>query len=208
MRPYPTEFSEGPLERLKSPIAELGQLADAGFEVTVGVRRQDMPAIARIAGQAAVREYCPKDMEVRFGDGAKAAHWLQTKGRGLFLLRPIANEADVAGYGWTGREANEHLPDCETTFALRLSQEVSGKGLGVPFTNAILVGARTQYGARRVGLETWGSNTPAVRTYVKAGAELVTARDSHRPTREHGPQIVRGQRHDARLFMQFPHTFQ
>jgi ribosomal protein S18 acetylase RimI-like enzyme len=65
-------------------------------------------------------------------------------------------------------------------------------------------------GLDKVGLETWGSNTAAVRTYVKAGAQLVTTKDDLCPTLVDDPKIPKtadGQRSDVRQFMRFPQTF-
>lgn len=185
----------------------LGQLHIEGFDVEVGLRRRDVADIAAIANQEAVREFCPNDLEKRFGDEQMAEAWLaKNGGRGVFLLRHMGERA-LAGYGWTGAEITPELPDCETTFALRLSEEVAGRRLGTPFTTAIVSGSMAVFGTTRTGLETWASNTRAVRTYARAGTQLVTSRDDKRPTLRPAPNETEGMRRDTRLFMVFPQTF-
>lgn len=184
------------------------QLLAANYEVVAGVRRDDVKEIAAIARQNPVREYCAKDALTRCGDEEMMAAWFDGKkdGRGVFLLRHTGTLA-VAGYGWTGPELCQELPESLVTLAVRLDEGVSGQGLGVPFTTAILYGSMALYGARNIGLETWGSNTAAVKTYLRAGADLVTTKDDVRPTLQHGPHVVGGKRQDVRLYMQFPQTF-
>lgn len=209
---YPDGFTREPisLDSLHLTWAgqkAIGQLHIEGFEIEAGLRRQDVADITEIAGQEAVREFCPNDLEKRFGDEPMAEAWLaKNGGRGVFLLRHIGSRA-LAGYGWTGAGTCQELPDCETTFAVRLSEKFAGRGLGTPFTTAIVAGSVALFEARRMGLETWASNTAAVRTYVKAGAQFVTTSDAVRPTLHPAPNDTDGQRRDARLFMAFPQTF-
>ena len=201
---YPTGFTET-LEPIQLGTQALDQLAREGFEVTAGVRRADVAPIANIAGQLAIREFCPKDQASRFPDEAAFMRWFNKPGgRGMFVLR---RGDDIAGYGWTGTEPCEQLPACETTFALRLNGQFAGRGLGAPFTAAILTGSMALFGARRIGLETWASNTAAVKTYLKAGASLVTTQDGERPTLAPTPCETDGKRRDVRLYMHFPQTF-
>ncbi|HVS58826.1 MAG TPA: GNAT family N-acetyltransferase, partial [Candidatus Saccharimonadales bacterium] len=185
----------------------LGQLHIEGFEVEVGLRRQDVADITEIAGQEWVREFCPNDLDKRFGDEQMVEAWLaKNGGRGVFLLRHVGERA-LAGYGWTGAEATPELPDCETTFAVRLNEQYAGNGLGTPFTTAIVSGSMAVFGACRTSLETWASNASAIRTYTRVGAQLVTTRDDRRPTLRPAPNETDGMRRDVRLFMVFPQTF-
>lgn len=220
MSNYPTEFSE---ELTSLPTSEhnprlnyaVGKLIAAGLKVYAGVRLADQPDITAIGAQPAVVEYCPNDAESRFASGETMAKWLK-KGRGMFLLKR-AGDGALAGYGWTGPEQCDKVPQQENTFAIRLNKDViAGKGVGKLFTMAIVAGSMSLYGARNLGLETWGSNTAAVKTYLGAGAELVTSLDSERPTLEVGKgtwweedanHISRLMRSDDRLFMKFGYSF-
>ncbi len=207
-KPFPTEFNQH-LEILDAnQLDRDGQRAvramyDMGFDVTAGVLESDVDHITAIAQQHGVREYCPNDATKRFGSKAMMESWLtKNGGRGMFILRAAGV---VAGYGWTGPERSDALPETTTTFAVRLSEHAgaTGRGLGSLFTTAIVSGSMALYGAEGIGLETWGSNTKAVRSYLRSGAELVSTQDDVRPTWVSGNSE---QRQDIRLFMQFTRT--
>lgn len=222
MSSYPNEFSQE-LIRLK-PSSDntrrlnygVGRLICSGLKLYAGVRVNDQPEIAAIARQEAVKEYCPKDDISRFHSEDSMAEWLK-KGRGMFLLKRSRDDA-LAGYGWTGPEQCDEIPGQQNTFAIRLNKDViAGKGIGKLFTTAITAGSMSLYGARNIGLETWGSNTAAVKTYLGAEAELVTSVDSQRPTLQGGDgawweeddktQVSKLMRRDVRLFMKFGYSF-
>jgi hypothetical protein len=209
---YPTTFSETLVPLQDVDLDERGQQAiDAlkgrGFEVVAGLRVADLSEIQSISHEEGVREYCPKDEgPKRFATKESTEKEWLPKGRGMLQLRSIGDGA-LAGYGWTGPEQCEELPDCPITFAERLSERFAGNGLGAPFAVAILSGSAALYGSERVGLETWGSNTAAVRTYLRAGAQLITTRDDERPTLKPAKRETDGLRRDVRQFMKFPHTF-
>lgn len=212
MAEFPTTFAEDLLPLQFVELDDKGSeavktLADKGFEVVAGVRRADVPEITAIANQDGVREYCPNDLATRVGDEPMMETWLtKNGGRGAFILRRIG-KTSVSGYGWVGQEENRNLPKCESTFAIRIDEAEGGKGLGSLYTTAIVAGSAALYGAKKIGLETWGSNTSAVRAYLKAGAELVTTKDDMRPTLTPTAHETSGMRRDVRLFMQFTHTF-
>jgi hypothetical protein len=204
-----TEFAHDLAPLKLAALDEIGQTAlqklnARGIEVYTGFRRQDQPEVATIAGQTGVREFCANDTNRRFATEEMAEEW-QKKGRLFFQLRDLGRSS-LIGYGWTGPERCGELPDCENTFAERLSEEVAGRGLGAPFAVVIASGS-VALDVCKVGLETWGSNTAAVRSYLKAGAELVTTRDDQRPTQNPAPHEADGKRRDVRLFMRFPQTF-
>jgi hypothetical protein len=205
-------FDQGPATGLRhNAELALATLAHKEIIVVSGLVEADVPQITAIAGQTGVREFCPKDMGKRFPDAETiASDWLP-KGRGAFLALDAANDGRIVGYGWTGPELCDELPDCETTFAVRLCEEVAGRGLGAPFTTLIVAGSMALHGAEKIGLETWGSNAAAVRSYVNAGAQLVRTRDSERETQnpDQADRIDgkgRMLRRDTRLYMQFPQT--
>ncbi len=212
MAEFPTAFAEEPQLIVPGMLDEVGnaaveQLAARDFEVVAGVRRADVPEITAIANQDGVLDFCPKDAVTRFPDAdIMEENWLpKAGGRGMILLRRRLGR--IAGYGWTGIEPCEQLPDCTTTFAERLDERVAGQGLAAPFAVAIVSGSMAIFGAEKIGLETWGSNTAAVRTYLKAGARLVTTKDDRRPTTHPAPNETDGKRRDTRLYMQFDQTF-
>lgn len=205
---YPTTFSETLIPLQDLALDEHGSeavatLADKGFGVYAGLRVADLDEIKAISQQEGVREYCPKDEgPKRFASRESAeGEWLP-KGRGMLQLRTLGDGA-LAGYGWTGPEACTQLPMCDTTFAERINEQYAGRGLGAPFAVAIVAGNSALYGECLVGLETWGSNTAAVRSYLKAGAQLVTTKDDVRPTLKSATNED-GKRRDVRLFMRFP----
>jgi hypothetical protein len=191
-------------------VEAIEMLATKGFEVVSGVRREDVPQIAAIAGQTSVREYCPKDLKTRFGNEALMEAWLRKEngpeiGRGMFLLR-LAGAEKIAGYGWTGYEPCDELLDYPLTSAFRLHEDMQGQHLGTPFTNTIIAATPALFDRRAIGLETWGSNGPAVSTYLRAGAALIRTRDGKRPTLKTEMQDANGERQDVRLFMGFKRT--
>jgi ribosomal protein S18 acetylase RimI-like enzyme len=207
---FPNTFSEEVMlidERIDEmpagALTALDTLRHAGITVQLGVTRGDVEAITTIAGQLGVREFCPNDLETRFGNEQMMRGWLDKNGgRGMFLPRNTDHE--IVGYGWTGLESNEHLPECDTTFAVRLSASEAGKGLGAPLTTVIYAGSVALFGCRRVGLESWESNVAAIKSYQKAGAELVAVEDGERPTYNGNLENTPVLRKDRRYFMQFP----
>jgi ribosomal protein S18 acetylase RimI-like enzyme len=179
MADFPTSLVET-AEQL--PEASLGvaggealkQITDRGYEVCTGLTSEFAQAIAAMAREPSIREYCPKDSSERFTDLASAEHWL-AKGRSMFLLlkRSDDGELNLAGYGWSGLGSNQHVPVGEITFALRIGQIGHGQGLATPFSRLILDASAVLYGAKNIWLETWASNAAAVHIYHKLG--FVTA---------------------------------
>lgn len=188
--PFPTSFSEASPAPFVDPLLEGRE-----FTITTGFPPEALTEMIPIANSEAVREFCPKDSLERFGDGEMAERWLK-KGRELFLLRDMGNKA-LAGYGWTGSETSEHVPDADTTFAVRLSPAYAGRGLAPPFTRSIVASSRLLHGGS-TWLETWRSNEAAIRTYLKAGAVLVSTMDADRPSLEQTEPYA-----DIRWFMRF-----
>lgn len=189
-------------------------LRNSGLVVVAGLRPERVADLTEIAEQVGTREYCANDIKTRWTDITTAEKQLaKDGGRAVFRLERL-EDGKTMGFGWTGKssdEEREYLPDCENTFAIRMHEASQGQGLAVPFTKAIVFGSMALYGARKIGLETWGSNTAAVRTYRRAGAELVTTKDDIRPTLHEDEYtfLVDGvpHRRDVRLYMQFPQTF-
>jgi len=212
MTNFPTTFADKPVHLQRNGFYDiqsndaLRQLSEIDLVVVAGITPADVPQMANIATQDGVREFCPKDIASRWGDVNMAEAQLKKGGgRAAFLLKEVLTDA-VAGYGWTGHEPCDELPGYPVTFAVRLHEDYRGKHLAAPFSRVIVAGSMALYGARGIGLETWASNTGAVRSYLASGAELVTTRDDVRPTLKPEPGDIDGKRRDVRLFMKWPHT--
>jgi hypothetical protein len=217
---YPTTFSPEliPLRDVitdDAGLAALEGLEAAGFEAVGGLRRVDLLGVTAIAETDPVQEYCPNDMKKRVGDESMAETWHGDRGgKGVVLLRRLGDGA-IAGYGWTSpapEDEKKMIPGEEVTFAERLGPLAAGQGLGALFAEVIVSGAVKLHGARNVGLETWGSNPAAIKSYLKAGVSLVATRDDYRPTltptqAEMLYSKQPGKRRDVRLFMKFGRTF-
>jgi hypothetical protein len=217
---YPTTFTTELIPLREAGLDDRGvealdRLEAGGFEVVAGLRRADLPEVTAIANTVPVREYCPNDMGKRVGDEHKAGTWQGERGgKGVVLLRRLGDKA-VGGYGWTSLAPDDEkqmIPGEEVTFAERLGPIAAGRGLGALFAEAIVSGAVALHGARNVGLETWGSNTGAVRSYLRADASLVTTRDGYRPTLTPTQSEILDKDHpnkrrDVRLYMKFGRTF-
>lgn len=213
---YPATYSER-LRAARAPdlagpgAQSLAALYRAGYGVACGIRRQDVSGVTSVANQPGVREFCPNDATMRFASVEKMEGWL-TKGggRGFFQL---FSGAKLAGYGWTGAETCPELPDSLTTFAVRLNAGggFTGQGLAHHFANVIVDASVAYYGACNIGLETWQSNVAAVKSYERAGAELITSRADARPTLTAEPDFLTaaGEAYvrDTRSYMQFTRTF-
>lgn len=175
----------------------LAQLQQKGFVVHSGLTAAYADAITVMAQEPAIKEYCPNDSLYRFTDRAAVERWL-TKRRAVFLLlKQDAAGLQLAGYGWSGLEASDHVPDGRTTFAIRIGQLGQGQGLATAFAQIIINASVSLYGASNFWLETWASNTAAVHVYQKIGFQQLDEVSSERAS--HGGTIP-----DTRLFMTLP----
>lgn len=182
------------------------RLCNRGLAVHIGLSKLDIPQIQQMAQDPRIVEYCPNDKR-RFADPEK---WV-SKGRAFFTLRDIGSGA-IAGYGWSGPEPCQKLPNHPITTAFRSLSP----GSGADFTRVVAGATRAIYTNKGMGLETWASNQRAVHTYLKVGTLLV-ATESYdnngrriiRPTldtqnaalvNESGQPAVQ----DTRLYMRFP----
>jgi ribosomal protein S18 acetylase RimI-like enzyme len=148
----------------------LAKLDSLGYEVRAGLTAEYAEEISNMALEPLIQKYCPKDCSERFKDEASTRQWL-SKQRAAFLL--IKKSADgppqLAGYAWVGASRSEHVPNGETTFALRVGQDHQGHGLAAPFSQLVLLAAARLNGAKNIWLETWNSNQGAVHIYHKLG---------------------------------------
>lgn len=177
MNTFPRTFTK--LQQLDTP-----ELASKGYEVWAGLTPEYAAQITHMAQEPSICEYCPNDSNSRFTDKAAAERWL-AKGRGAFLLMKRGHDDLIlAGYGWSGPEASKHVPDGETTFALRISKPYQGQGLAAPFASAIINTSANLYGATNFWLETWQSNSGAVHVYHKIGFTDVDNAAAERSTKD------------------------
>jgi hypothetical protein len=217
MSNFPTTFAEQvqqlPADLGERGNAARERLAENGFEVVAGITRLLVPQLMANAREESTLEWCPKEPNSgRFESEESTEKWL-TKGdstlnefgRGIFLLmptvdnkfQPVEKGAQLLdGHGWEGPEISPAIstedptpiiPGGTTTFALRLSEIVAGRRLGLArdFTQLIVAGSAVMYDAKDVWLETWKGNTAAVRTYEQVGFEHVFEKpDQERPTRK------------------------
>jgi hypothetical protein len=212
MANFPTGFEEAPHMLRPTDLRpvhseHLSTLQSKDYDVVAGLDRTVVSELAEIAQQEGVREFCPNDLKRRWATEEMAEKQLAKDG-GRGVLRLVSRKTGKThGFGWTGKiseDEQSYLPMCENTFALRLHEAARGKKLGTPFSRIIVAGSMALWGARNIGLETWASNTPAVRTYLSAGAELVTTKDDVRPTLNRNNFSHQNHRNDVRLYMNYP----
>jgi hypothetical protein len=208
-------FPSGFVERAEILDGGIGQRGDAalarmrekGYSVATGLTVYFAGAVGVMGYQESIREYCPKDAtESRFGTLQSTERWLQKGGgRGMFLLlRGEGNNAQLEGYGWTGVEPCDQLPEHPITSAYRIGERAQGQGLGKDFVQTVVSGTNVLYApGEGIGLETWRSNH-AASLYPKIGfiAIAEAAEDEPRPTLS--PDAVDGKVLDRRLYMGYP----
>lgn len=185
MKAYPTGFSPATINIDPNVLSASGQaalqsLSEKSFGIELGLTRQRLPAIQVLSLQQSIKEYCPNDYSKRFLDEASAEAWVR-KGRIAVLLVDASN-GQLAGYGWVGKGTNQHIPEGETTFALRISEDYQGRGLATPYSQLIIDVATQIYGAAGLWLEAWQSNAGAVHIYEKLGFTPVASEEAERPT--------------------------
>jgi hypothetical protein len=211
MAQYPTGFAER-TETISGGVgqrgdAALARLHEKGYTVATGLTEYYAGALGVMGYQSHIREYCPKDAtESRFGTLQSTENWLQKGGgRGVFLLlKSEGSSARLEGYGWTGVEACDKLPNHPITSAYRIGERGLGKGLGKDFIQAVVSGTNALYApGEGVGLETWRSNH-AAGMYPAVGfiALAEAPEDELRPTLQ--PDATDGKLLDRRLYMGYP----
>lgn len=200
-----TEILDGGIG--KRGDAALARMREKGFTVAIGLTEYFAGAVGVMGYQDHIREYCPKDVtESRFGTLQSTEKWLQRGGgRGMFLLlHGEGNNAQLEGYGWTGDEPCDQLPDHPITSAYRIGERAQGRGLGKNFVQAVVSGTNALYApSEGIGLETWRSNN-AAGLYLKVGFIAISeaSQDELRPTLN--PDAVDGKVLDRRLYMGYP----
>jgi ribosomal protein S18 acetylase RimI-like enzyme len=203
MADFPDTFSEELISLSSLNLGQAGleafqKLSEADYEVKCGLTEEYAAKITAMTQEPSIRLNCPKDSSERFTDLEATKKWLQKK-RGSFLLLKKEDDGSLslAGYGWAGNGTSDKVPQGQTTFAVRVSENHQGKGLAAPFSWLIIAGSAVIYGARDFWLETWQSNGGAVHTYHKLGFEDVAEEAGERVTPD-------GQLADTRLYMSLP----
>lgn len=188
MARFPNQLVSNP-NFIRKDISERGDkalahLREKGFVLAAGLTEYYAGAISIMGEQKSIREYCPKDATPkRFANLPSTKQWLQKGGgRAMFLLLEEQSER-LAGYGWTGVEPCEELPEHPITSAYRLSETHQGKRLSGDFVVAVAEATRTLYlDDEGIGLETWRSNG-AARLYPNVGFDIRHTGDwEERPT--------------------------
>lgn len=208
-------FPNGFVERTETLEYGIGQRGDAALArlqekdltVATGLTEYFAGAVGVMGYQTSIREYCPKDTtESRFGTLSSTEKWLQKNGgRAMFLLlRGEGNDAQLEGYGWTGAELCDELPEHPVTSAYRIGERLQGKGLGKDFIQVVVSGTNTLYApSEGIGLETWRSN-PAASLYPKVGFVLLAEAAADEMRQTLSTDAEDGKVIDRRLYMGYP----
>jgi len=223
MAHFPNTFAET-VTPLTEDIGQRGnqalaRLQEKGFIVAKGLTRYFAGAVGVMGQQDHIREYCPKDATpARFATESSTEKWLQKGGgRAMFLLlNQVQHKGEPAGlklegYGWTGYEPCDELPDHPITSAYRLGAGAKGKRLSGDFVQTVVSATNALYtDGEGIGLETWKSNS-AASLYPKIGFTLLHEAEEPelRPTLDltafdvvitsEGPKIE-----DTRQYMGYP----
>jgi phosphoglucosamine mutase len=200
--PFPNTYDTDLQPMLAGRMSEagkqaIGSLEGKGYEVHTGLTPDYADAIAAMANEPSIKEYCPNDSGSRFKNRETTAEWLSKKRATYLLLQKSENGEPLrlAGYGWVGAKHSSQVTGGETTFSLRIGEDHQGKGLASPFAVCMLSAAAATYDTPHMWLETWASNGGAVHIYHKIGFITVAEKPDARPTL--GGQTVA----DTRLFM-------
>jgi RimJ/RimL family protein N-acetyltransferase len=173
---YPTALSDR--VRALPSVVDQAQLNERGLFVMDGLDQALALQLVESSTQPHIREFCPNDPTARFASLEQVRAW-QSKGR---LALPLVQRSDsgllwLAGFGWMGPGQpgpdEPELPGATTTFAIRIYTAALGQGHALPYTRAILGAHGHRFGNEGVWLEAWADNAGALRTYERAGFQLV-----------------------------------
>ncbi len=122
------------------------------------------------------------------------------------LAQLTSDDVHMVADGWSGFDLNKHIPGADITTAYRNSEEGTRlayerrKGpddkfkLGLPLGELVIGAGIGLYGAaaKKVSLETWGTNTKARTLYEQMGFELVATKEDTRPTLKPVSTVING----------------
>jgi ribosomal protein S18 acetylase RimI-like enzyme len=121
--------------------------------------------------------------EQRFEDEKAFLAW-RRKGRVIYTL--LDEKGDLKGIIWLGKKAldlsgfrliaNIEPEKYSFTFAIRLYENARGKGLAVPFMQAVLA----DFGQEKIWLETGRDNEAALKTYRHFGFRAIAENENQR----------------------------
>lgn len=170
-----SELRDQGLGVLEQYAVKLGSAEhQVSYSVAHGLTEYYAGSVATMAMQQPVREFYPADStEERFATRQSTQQWLRRVGSKsvYLLLRDYKEDHRLAGYGWVERASSVEAPGGETKFAVRLGEEVAGKGFEIPFS-AIILGASAKFlKARNFWLEEKDSNEKALKAFDLIGFE-------------------------------------
>ena len=147
-------------------------LSDGSLYIEKVCSNKDLSAkrahqIIESSKQSHILDNTPKDATERFVSQTSILNRLVSPH--LMLLLVDKNNDELAGLSWFRPTEQSPVPDTQLTYAHRLYEHHTGRGLSIPFARASHQIAREQYGEVNVWLETRIDNTPAVRTYEAIG---------------------------------------
>ncbi len=184
----------------------LQALNEKGYTIGLGLTEYYAGGIGVMGYQPRIREFCPKDStSARFETIPSTEKWIQKGGgRAVLLLLEGGETGRLAGYGWTGYEPCEQLPNHPITSAYRIGERDQRKGFGKHFVQVVVSATNAIYAPGvGVGLETWSRNH-AAKMYQDVGFVLLNKgpEGELRPTLD--PQAIDGMVPDQRLYMGYP----
>ncbi len=142
------------------------------------VPEQLVQAIVQNSKQDHIRATTPDDELVRFANREAFYDWFA---RGKLLFALIETESrTLAGIGWFSQQSNAHAKYATHTYAHRLYEGFTGKGLSTPFAAALHALAREHIGAGPYWLSVRSSNSAAIRTYENIGYSTVLEQGDRR----------------------------
>jgi hypothetical protein len=199
---YPTELVD--LVTLLDRSADLGSrgnaavsaLAEHGLRSSVGLDPATIDRLVRVTGEDHIVEFCPTDRR-RFADLSACEKWVEKQR--AFVAITDATGSELLAYGWSGPDANKHIPGADITTAYRVTRagqsatkQAREKGdasfrLGMHIGELVIATATHLYGAPpdEVSLETWGTNGAARHLYELLGfvqLDSVPNQTATRPT--------------------------
>lgn len=192
---YPTALYDGSQE-LPEAIDQT-HLHENGLFVVQGLTTALAEQLVVASRQPHLSPFCEGDKERRFADRAHVIEW-QAQGRlALPLVRRVGDDAlKLSGFGWFGAKTPDPelgIKGATSTFAVRLYEGALRQGNALPYTQAMIAAHQAAgFSNQGLWLESWASNTYALRAYKEAGFTQVAEAEG-----ELDGEIV------PRIYMQF-----
>lgn len=142
------------------------------------VPEQLVQAIVQSSKQDHIRATTPDDELVRFTDREAFCDWF-AQGKLLFALMQTSTQA-LAGIGWFSQQTNVYAKHATHTYAHRLYEGFTGKGLSTPFAAVLHARAKQHIGEGPYWLSVRRSNYAAIRTYENIGYSTTSVQGDRR----------------------------